>query len=77
MRFRILDSRIWNASRPLRNGRVRERQIAEKELSARLRRLLVADPNRVLFEAVVRLLVPILDELVLVGRRRRRPSGDC
>jgi hypothetical protein len=27
----------------------------------------VADPNRVLFESVVRLLVPLLDELVFVG----------
>ena len=27
----------------------------------------MADPNRVLFESVVRLLVPVLDELVFVG----------
>jgi len=27
----------------------------------------VADPNRALFEAVVRLLAPVLDELVFVG----------
>jgi hypothetical protein len=27
----------------------------------------VADPNRALFESVVRLLVPVLDELVFVG----------
>jgi hypothetical protein len=27
----------------------------------------VADPNRVLFESVVRLLAPVLDELVFVG----------
>lgn len=27
----------------------------------------MADPNRVLFESVVRLLAPVLDELVFVG----------
>lgn len=27
----------------------------------------MADPNRVLFEAVVRLMAPVLDELVFVG----------
>jgi hypothetical protein len=27
----------------------------------------VADPNRALFESVVRLLAPVLDELVFVG----------
>jgi hypothetical protein len=27
----------------------------------------VADPNRALFESVVRILAPVLDELVFVG----------
>lgn len=27
----------------------------------------MADPNRILFESVVRLLAPVLDELVFVG----------
>jgi hypothetical protein len=31
----------------------------------------VADPNRALFESVVRLLSPVLDELVFVGGSRR------
>ena len=51
----------------LRDGRVRERQMAEKERARGCGGSSVADPNRALFESVVRLLAPVLDELVFVG----------
>jgi hypothetical protein len=50
-----------------RDGRGRERRLAERELTDGSGHSYVTDRNRALFESVVSLLAPGLDELVLVG----------